>query len=220
MFFFKLGILFNLRPLRFFHNFNCFLLIMVLAYTMFCFLFLILISYRQNLLLSYKKVEFFSCLIPIFLLYFQIIPSLALLWGKDAFLLGREISVKVIGHQWYWSYELGDHREVVFDSYIKRIDNFVLGDLILLEVDNRLVLPYGVPIRFILTSSDVIHSWALPSFFLKLDCMSGILTVFETVFNLVGVFYGQCSEICGANHSFMPIVVEVTLFDFFKVWLI
>jgi len=87
-------------------------------------------------------------------------------------------------------------------------------------VDNRLVLPRQTNIRFILTSRDVIHSWALPSFFLKLDAIPGLLTVIPFKFPLTGVYYGQCSEICGANHAFIPIVVEVTHFDLFKTWLI
>lgn len=87
-------------------------------------------------------------------------------------------------------------------------------------MDNRLVIPYIIPIRLILTSADVLHSWALPSFFLKLDVISGVLRVIDIKFDRIGIFYGQCSEICGANHSFIPIVVEVTLFDFFKNWLL
>lgn len=99
-------------------------------------------------------------------------------------------------------------------------DLFFLGDNRMLEVDNRLVLPVNFFIRFVLTSSDVIHSWSIPVFFLKLDVISGLLNIINFSFDLVGVFYGQCSEICGLNHSFIPIVLELTLFDFFKSWLI
>jgi len=183
------------------------------------FVFLFFITYSQKMILGYKNTELLLCLIPILLLLLQIIPSLLLLWKRNLELDGNDLRIKVIGHQWYWSYELGDIGDLAFDSYIKPINELRLGELIFLEVDNRLILPVRVRIRFILSSSDVIHSWALPSFFIKLDCISGILTVFSYFFNIVGLYFGQCSEICGANHSFIPVVLEVTLFDFFKEWL-
>lgn len=105
---------------------------------------------------------------------------------------------------------------VYFDSYIKPVEDLVLGDYRLLIVDNRLVLPVDLFIRLIITSSDVIHAWSVPRYFLKLDAVSGNLTVINYSFNTLGLFFGQCSEICGANHSFIPIILEVTLFNFFK----
>lgn len=211
------GILFRLNNLNFFHNFNCFLLVLVIFFVLNCYLFIFFVLNNQKLNLNYKNVEFFCCLIPIIILIFQIIPSLIILWKNNYSFLNREITLKIIGHQWYWTYELGDLLDFSFDSYLKRVDSFLLGDFSLLEVDNRLILPLGIPVRFILTSRDVIHSWALPSFFLKLDCIPGVLTVFNFLFNSLGIFYGQCSEICGANHSFIPIVVEVVPFNLFKV---
>lgn len=103
---------------------------------------------------------------------------------------------------------------------MKDFEYLFLGDEIFLEVDNHLIVPNDILIRFVATSSDVIHSWGLPNFFLKLDVMSGIISVFNFNFNLLGIFFGQCSEICGANHSFIPIVLEIVLFDFFKLILI
>lgn len=104
----------------------------------------------------------------------------------------------------------------MFDSYIKSLDQLSEGDPRLLEVDNRCLVPCDFNLRFCITSSDVIHSWAIPSLSVKLDAISGILTTFCYNFPIVGVFYGQCSEICGVNHSFMPIVVESTLMENFK----
>lgn len=92
----------------------------------------------------------------------------------------------------------------------------LLGDNFFLTPDNRLVLPYNLLIRFVVTSSDVIHSWGVPIFFLKLDAISGVIRVLNFSIDVLGVFFGQCSEICGVNHSFIPIIVEVVLFDFFK----
>jgi len=102
---------------------------------------------------------------------------------------------------------------------MKEFEFLNLGDEVFLEVDNRLILPNNLLIRFVATSSDVIHSWSLPNFFLKIDVISGIITVINFNFDILGLFFGQCSEICGINHSFIPIVVEVSLFNFFKLYL-
>jgi len=99
---------------------------------------------------------------------------------------------------------------------MKSTDILVVGDVRLMEVDNRCVLPVDTNIRFCITSADVIHAWSLSSLSVKLDAMSGVLSTFFYNFPVIGVFYGQCSEICGANHSFIPIVVEVGLVENFK----
>ena len=105
-----------------------------------------------------------------------------------------------------------------FDSYIKSLDQLELGEPRLLEVDNRCVVPCDTNIRFCITSADVIHAWALATLSIKLDAIRGILRTVCCTFPVVGVFYGQCSEICGANHRFIPIALEVTLVDNFKAW--
>nr|CAB55572.1 cytochrome oxidase subunit II [Globodera pallida] len=202
--------------LDWFHSFNCFLLLLVIFFVTFSFFFLGVFDYFFKLELSFGALEFWGCFIPVFFLVFQVCPSLFLLFSSSLLSLCNDLSVKVVAHQWYWSYELGDSLGLSFDSYMVFEDSFFLGDFRLLEVDNRLVLPQGVFCRFVLTSSDVIHSWALPVFFLKVDVMSGLLNILNFNFDLVGVFFGQCSEICGANHSFMPVVLELTLFNFFS----
>lgn len=146
------------------------------------------------------------------------VPSLSLLYYYGLMNLDSRLTVKVTGHQWYWSYEFSDIPGLEFDSYMKSLDQLELGEPRLLEVDNRCVVPCNTNIRFCITSADVIHSWALSSLSVKLDAMSGILRTLCYSFPLIGVFYGQCSEICGANHSFIPIAVEVTLMDNFKSW--
>nr|YP_003734895.1 cytochrome c oxidase subunit II [Setaria digitata]ACZ44419.1 cytochrome c oxidase subunit II [Setaria digitata] len=129
-----------------------------------------------------------------------------------------ELSLKVIGHQWYWSYEYGNSGGLCFDSFMKPIDDLSLGDFRLLDVDNRCVLPVGVNVGIYCTSSDVIHSFAIPKCFIKIDALNGLLTKITYRFSCSGLFYGQCSEICGANHSFMPIVVESTSLECWKGW--
>lgn len=143
---------------------------------------------------------------PFLILSLLIFPSLLSLYVLDScFFCG--IVVKIIGHQWYWSYFYKTNfinDGLVFDSYIMR-DRF----LRLVDVDNRLVVPILTPIRFICTSFDVIHSWTVPSFGIKIDAIPGRLNQFCTLANRSGVYFGQCSEICGANHRFIPIVIEV-----------
>lgn len=219
MFFFNWGVMFSLSDLNVFHNYNCGLLLLVLIFVLYRYVFLFLISFHQKLNLSYKGVELACSLLPIVILILQMVPSLYLLWKSNLFLESL-LTLKVVAHQWYWTYEVGDGLGLDFDSYIKSLDTLVLGDFRFLEVDNRLLVPVRVPVRFVITSADVIHSWALPRFFFKLDAMAGLLSVFNTEFNQLGVFYGQCREICGANHRFIPIVVEVTAFARFLNWVL
>jgi len=211
--------MFSLSDLNVFHNYNCGLLLLVLIFVLYRYVFLFLISFHQKLNLSYKGVELACSLLPIVILILQMIPSLYLLWKSNLFLESL-LTLKVVAHQWYWTYEVGDGLGLDFDSYIKSLDTLVLGDFRFLEVDNRLLVPVRVPVRFVITSADVIHSWALPRFFFKLDAMAGLLSVFNIEFNQLGVFYGQCREICGANHRFIPIVVEVTAFARFLNWVL
>lgn len=117
--------------------------------------------------------------------------------------------MKVTGHQWYWRYEypgLGEDNS--FDSYIIKERDCARGIFRLLETDNRVRLPSQTPLRFLVSRGDVLHSWALPSLGLKVDAVPGRLNQLNVEINVVGVFYGQCREICGANHSFIPIVLE------------
>jgi len=128
------------------------------------------------------------------------------------------LTLKVIGHQWYWRYDYGDVVGLEFDSYIKSLDLLLLGDQRLLDVDCRCVVPQEQDICFCITSADVIHAWALPSLSIKLDAIRGIIRVLKYQFSLCGVYFGQCSEICGANHRFIPVVLERSLFSFYKDW--
>nr|ARS33866.1 cytochrome c oxidase subunit II [Heterakis gallinarum] len=202
-----------------FHNFNCSLLFGVLLFVSVMFVYLIANNfYFKSKKIEYQMGEFLCSVLPTLILLMQMIPSLSLLYYYGLMNLDSNLTVKVVGHQWYWSYEYSDIPGLEFDSYMKSLDQLELGEPRLLEVDNRCVLPCDTNIRFCITSGDVIHSWAVPSVSIKLDAMSGILTTLTYNFPVLGVFYGQCSEICGANHSFMPIVLGVTLLDNFSMW--
>ena len=155
------------------------------------------------------------------LILFQIgAPSLTLLYMLDETTASSQISLKAMGHQWYWSYEYRDEWStpfgVSYDSYILSFSDLSINDTRLLEVDNRTPLPLNTVVRAMVSSRDVLHSWALPGLGLKVDACPGRLNQQTIIRYRPGVFYGQCSEICGSNHRFMPIVLEfVSLQDYF-----
>ena len=151
------------------------------------------------------------------------IPSFALLYAADE-LVDPAMTIKVVGHQWYWSYEYSDYEtddgdSLNFDSYIVQEDDLAFGSLRLLEVDNRVVVPTNTHVRVIVTAADVLHCWAVPSFGFKIDACPGRLNQSSIFVQREGVYYGQCSEICGVNHGFMPIVVEAVSLDNYVSWI-
>lgn len=159
-------------------------------------------------------IELIWTITPALILVGIAFPSFKLLYLMDE-ILDAGITIKVIGHQWYWSYEYSDYatqngQSIEFDSYMLGEDDLEVGDLRLLEVDNRVIVPKNTHVRVIVTSADVIHSWAVPSLGVKVDAIPGRLNQVSFLANREGVYYGQCSEICGVNHAFMPIAVEVT----------
>jgi cytochrome c oxidase subunit 2 len=186
--------------------------------------------YRYNLLEGNRVthgtvLEIVWTSIPSIILMLIAIPSFALLYSIDEVVLPGLI-LKVIGHQWYWSYEYSDYtsenfsnsNRVKFDSYMISEEELKLGQLRLLEVDNVIVLPTDVHVRVLVTASDVLHSWAVPSLGVKVDAVPGRLSQANVFIKREGVFYGQCSEICGVNHGFMPIVVVANGLDSFHAW--
>ena len=155
--------------------------------------------------------------IPVLVLVFIAFPSFKILYMMDV-TPKADLTIKAIGNQWYWTYEYPDHN-IHFDSNIIPDDQLKPGQMRLFEVDNRVIVPTHTNIRVITTSSDVIHSWAIPAFGVKRDSVPGRLN--ETWFNVnkEGVYYGQCSELCGVKHGFMPIVVEAVSQAEFDKWL-
>ena len=143
---------------------------------------------------------------PALTLIFIALPSLKLIYLIDE-IRNPLVTLKTIGHQWYWTYEYSDFKNIEFDSYILN-SNLNSFNFRLLEVDNRTVLPYLSHIRVLTSSADVIHSWTIPSSGVKVDASPGRLNQLRFNLNRTGIFFGQCSEICGANHSFIPISIE------------
>jgi heme/copper-type cytochrome/quinol oxidase subunit 2 len=140
-------------------------------------------------------------------------------------LIDPTITLKAVGHQWYWSYEFSDYatleggESLNYDSYMIPEDDLTGGNLRLLEVDNRVVLPVQTHIRVLITSADVLHSWAVPSFGVKVDACPGRLNQTSVFIKREGTYFGQCSEICGVNHGFMPIVVEAVSLNNYVTWI-
>lgn len=175
---------------------------------------------------KFLSLEIWYIVIPTYILYCIAVPSFLLLYALDDISSSAYHNVKVVGHQWYWTYEIYEdlkdyslRRNFVFDSYMLETDSLNLGDLRLLEVDHSLYLPVDKDIKLLVTSMDVLHCWAVPSFGIKVDACPGRLT--KAILNVKreGVFYGQCSEICGTNHGFMPIRVMVVDLSTYYSWL-
>lgn len=164
-----------------------------------------------------QEVETIWTVLPAIILILIALPSLRILYIIDE-INSPSLTVKTIGHQWYWSYEYTDYEDLSFDSYIIPTSDLKPGDLRLLEVDNRIVLPIEITIRVLVSSEDVLHSWAVPSLGLKTDAIPGRLNQTTLISTRPGLFYGQCSEICGSNHSFIPIVLELVPLENFEKW--
>ena len=164
-------------------------------------------SHSQNL-------EIFWTIVPALILVSIAYPSFSLLYSLDD-LRDPALTVKIVGHQWYWSYEFLDldFQAREFDSYMVPTDDLVLGELRLLTTDNQLTLPKNVPIKLLITSADVLHCWTIPSFGVKVDSCPGRLNEASLYVKRAGLYFGQCSEICGVNHGFMPIMVKINSID-------
>nr|YP_010713577.1 cytochrome c oxidase subunit II [Naria helvola]YP_010713590.1 cytochrome c oxidase subunit II [Naria erosa]YP_010713603.1 cytochrome c oxidase subunit II [Monetaria caputserpentis]YP_010713616.1 cytochrome c oxidase subunit II [Naria miliaris]AKL90661.1 cytochrome c oxidase subunit II [Naria spurca]BBJ32529.1 cytochrome c oxidase subunit II [Monetaria annulus]WDA98709.1 cytochrome c oxidase subunit II [Naria helvola]WDA98722.1 cytochrome c oxidase subunit II [Naria erosa]WDA98735.1 cytoc len=208
-----------MEELIFFHDHAMMILVMIISLVGYAALSLMMNKYTCRSLVEGQEIETIWTIIPAIILVFLALPSLRLLYLLDE--VGDcSLTVKSIGHQWYWSYEYSDFLDIEFDSYMVPTNELEPGDFRLLEVDHRVVLPTQTDIRVLVTSADVIHSWTVPSLGVKADAIPGRLNQLSFFIKYPGVFYGQCSEICGANHSFMPIVVEAVPLENFMEWVV
>nr|WAB69881.1 cytochrome c oxidase subunit II [Dryaderces aff. inframaculata DO-2022] len=164
-----------------------------------------------------QEIEMVWTIMPAVILIVIALPSLRILYLMDE-ISNPDITIKAIGHQWYWSYEYSDYDNLSFDSYMIPTQDLTPGQFRLLEVDNRMITPVGMSTRTLVTAEDVLHSWAVPSLGVKIDAIPGRLNQTSFLISRPGVYYGQCSEICGANHSFMPIVIESLPLTHFMFW--
>nr|YP_009110044.1 cytochrome c oxidase subunit II [Trichinella murrelli]AFK93092.1 cytochrome c oxidase subunit II [Trichinella murrelli]AIW56981.1 cytochrome c oxidase subunit II [Trichinella murrelli] len=173
-----------------------------------------LFTSSNSLMLDHKWLEFLWTISPLGVLLSMASMSMKALYTEEGLPTPPTLSLKITGHQWYWTYNYPDFN-LEFDSYMKEWES---QDFRLLDCDNRVILPTQVPIRMSVTSADVIHSWTIPSLGIKMDAMPGRINSTTTESTLPGIMYGQCSELCGVNHSFMPITIEFTTISAFKSW--
>lgn len=206
------------------HNSLLMPIITVITIFVACLLLWVMIRYRKGANPNPSKtthntlIEVAWTVIPILILVVIAIPSFRLLYFQREF-PPADMTIKAIGNQWYWTYEYPDNGNFTFDSLMVEDADLQEGQPRLLAVDNEIVVPVGKNIRVIVTATDVIHNWAMPAFGVKMDGVPGRLN--ETWFNAQreGVYYGQCSELCGVRHAFMPIAVRVVSEDDFAAWL-
>ena len=204
---FQEGVSVIIELLNYFHDFIIVIIVLILTFVTYILIYVIFNPFIDKYTIDSHFLETVWTVIPIFILLIIAFPSLYLLYLIED-ISKPSLTLKVIGHQWYWEYQYSNSWfNYSFDSYIVH-DNNSMPLFYTLDVDNRLVLPSLYNILFLVTSADVIHSWAIPSLGIKCDAIPGRLNYLTTSTIYSGVYYGQCSEICGSNHSFIPIVVE------------
>nr|YP_010192698.1 cytochrome c oxidase subunit II [Caerulea coeligena]QZP40852.1 cytochrome c oxidase subunit II [Caerulea coeligena] len=204
-----------MEQIIFFHDHSLIILIMITMLVSYMMLSMFFNKFINRFLLEGQMIELIWTILPTITLIFIALPSLRLLYLLDE-LNNPLITIKSIGHQWYWSYEYSDFKNIEFDSYM--INEYSINNFRLLDVDNRIIIPMNNNIRMLITATDVIHSWTIPTIGVKVDANPGRLNQTSFFINRPGIFFGQCSEICGANHSFMPIVIESISIKNFINW--
>jgi len=211
-----------IEEFRVFHDYLILVLVFVISIVFFFMSTLKNPRYLNQGFLSNEILEGAWTIAPAIILVIIAIPSLRILYRLDVS-FNSSLTLKVIAHQWYWRYEFSDfwrvkRRAVSFDSYIISQKDLNPGQFRLLETDNRPVLPFLTSVRVLIRRADVLHSWALPRAGVKLDATPGRLNQTSLIRNRPGIIYGQCSEICGANHRFIPIRLEFTRITDFLGW--
>nr|ARO34959.1 cytochrome c oxidase subunit II [Syrista parreyssii]UGN61578.1 cytochrome c oxidase subunit II [Syrista parreyssii] len=175
-------------------------------------------KFINRTMMQNQIIELIWTFIPMIILLFMAFPSIKILYLMDE-IFTPLITIKCLGHQWYWSYEYSDFNNIEFDSFMTPSEELNKNEFRLLEVNNRMIIPWNTQIRLMISSIDVIHSWTIPSMGIKVDATPGRMNQTNMLSIRPGLFFGQCSEICGANHSFMPIIVESTNLNSFISWI-
>lgn len=207
-----------IEQLNFFHDHTILILIIITILVSYLIIILFFNNFNNRFLLHGQIIEIIWTILPAIVLIFIALPSLRLLYLLDE-IYEPSITLKTIGHQWYWSYEYSDFLNIEFDSYIIPTNELENYGFRLLDVDNRIILPINNQIRILVSAADVLHSWTVPSLGIKVDATPGRLNQTNFFINRPGLFYGQCSEICGANHRFIPIIIERIPSNYFIKWI-
>nr|YP_659567.1 cytochrome c oxidase subunit II [Ventrifossa garmani]BAE96400.1 cytochrome c oxidase subunit 2 [Ventrifossa garmani] len=206
-----------MEELLYFHDHALMVVFLISAFVLYIIVAMISAKLTDTLTSDSEEMEIIWTVLPALVLTLIALPSLRILYLMDE-INDPHLTIKALGHQWYWSYEYADFDDLEFDAYMILTQDLVPGEFRLLETDSRMVIPFDSPIRLLITAEDVLHSWAVPALGLKMDAVPGRLNQTTFISARPGVFYGQCSEICGANHSFMPIVLEVVPLKDFINW--
>ena len=208
----------------FLHDFINLILIFIISFVLIIIIFILKNKYININLLESQIIECIWTIIPAIILIQIAIPSLLLLYMLEES-IDSSLTIKVLGHQWYWRYEYTDfwsiskNVQIEFDSYIIPQNELESNIFRLLDVDNRTIIPYNIHIRILISSADVLHAWTVPSLGVKADAMPGRLNQVKFIRQRPGIYFGQCSEICGANHRFIPIVIEIVNINYFLNWI-
>nr|AAM73846.1 cytochrome oxidase subunit II [Nurudea shiraii]AGW07085.1 cytochrome c oxidase subunit II [Nurudea shiraii] len=205
-----------MEQLIFFHDHTIFIIMMIMSAISYMMIFIIKNKFINIKILENQLIELIWTIIPPIILIFIALPSLHLLYLMDE-MKSPILTIKILGHQWFWSYEYSDFSNIEFESYM--INNMNKENFRLIEVDNKTILPFKLNIRLLISSDDVIHSWTIPSLAIKMDAIPGRINQINLFMNRPGLFFGQCSEICGINHSFMPIQIESIPLNKFIYWI-
>ena len=214
-----------MEELIFLHDFINIILIFIITFVGFIMVSMLFNSFINKNLLERQIIECIWTIIPAIILIQIAIPSLLLLYMLDES-IDSNLTIKAIGHQWYWSYEyrdfwaIGNGSQVEFDAYIIPTNELTRDIFRLLDVDTRIVVPFNIHVRVLISSADVLHAWTVPSLGVKADAVPGRLNQVKFIAQRAGLFFGQCSEICGANHRFIPIVLEIVNSKTFLNWII
>nr|WNH21429.1 cytochrome c oxidase subunit II [Diapterus auratus] len=206
-----------MEELLHFHDHALLILFLISSFVLYTIVAMICTKLTDKYILDSQEIEVIWTVLPAIVLILIALPSLRILYLMDE-INDPHLTIKAMGHQWYWSYEYTDYEDLGFDSYMVPTNDLTPGQFRLLEADHRMVIPVESPVRVLVSSEDVLHSWAVPSLGVKMDAVPGRLNQLTFIASRPGVFYGQCSEICGANHSFMPIVVEAVPLEHFENW--
>nr|YP_003456995.1 cytochrome c oxidase subunit II [Rhynchactis macrothrix]BAI77303.1 cytochrome c oxidase subunit II [Rhynchactis macrothrix] len=206
-----------MEELLHFHDHALMIVFLISTFVLYVILAMISTKLTNKYILDSQEIEIIWTILPGMILVLIALPSLRILYLMDE-INDPHLTIKAMGHQWYWSYEYTDYENLGFDSYMVPTPDLTPGGFRLLEADHRMVVPMESPIRVLVSAEDVLHSWAVPALGMKMDAVPGRLNQAAFIASRPGMYYGQCSEICGANHSFMPIVVEAVPMQYFEDW--
>nr|NP_954728.1 cytochrome c oxidase subunit II [Vargula hilgendorfii]BAD06237.1 cytochrome oxidase subunit 2 [Vargula hilgendorfii]BCO38772.1 cytochrome oxidase subunit 2 [Vargula hilgendorfii]BCO38850.1 cytochrome oxidase subunit 2 [Vargula hilgendorfii] len=217
----------SMEYFAFFHGYAMSFITLIFVLILYVGTIILTTRYTSRFLLEQQTLETIWTIVPVFMLLFLAVPSLKILYMVEE-LTSPQVTLKAIGHQWYWTYEysIPDTNNPEYSTSTINFDSYMLPESALLpqdfrnyEVDHRPLLPSNTQCRVLTTSTDVIHAWGVPSFGVKADALPGRINQIPVLINAPGIYYGSCMELCGTNHSFMPIVVEAHPLTEFNEWI-